>query len=136
MDYEVFIPSLVANGFDVTLVVEAENWMKALRQGLARTTKEDTPVRNVLCDIQDDNVIHVTDLDTRRVFKIRELSDSPKSNPPVEECPTAPETAKARGYTDPRQMPAISTDVATSAQPHEPIIRVGVDDIQDDAPTD
>lgn len=137
MDYEVFIPSLVPNGFDVTLVVEAENWMKALRQGLARTTKEDTPVRNVLCDIQGDNVIHVTDLDTRRVFKIREICESPKSDPPVEERPTAPETARAKGYTDPRQMPAISTNTVEASRPAEPTLMVGMPDgPADDGATD
>lgn len=110
MQYEVFIPSKDPDGFDVTLVVEAANWMKALRTGLARTTKEDTPVRNVLCDIQSDNAVHVTDLETNRIFKIRELApDSAMTfGTKPSERPTAPESLQAKGYTDPRQLEAVS----------------------------
>ena len=71
MQFEVFIPAPEEDGFDVTLCVDAKNWMLALRAGLQRTYNEDNPVRNVFCDIKDDDVIHVTDLASRRVFKIR-----------------------------------------------------------------
>lgn len=74
MFYEVYIPSNTSEGFDVTITVEADNWMLALKSGLERTG-EGADIRNVMCDIKDDNTIHVTDASTRRVFVLRELSE-------------------------------------------------------------
>ncbi|MCA9563436.1 MAG: GAF domain-containing protein [Myxococcales bacterium] len=96
MKFEVFIPSRDPDGFDVTLIVEAANWMKALRLGLARTTGEDAPVHNVLCDIKDDNVIHVTDLESRRVFKLRERVGEPEVSLASPDRATKPETFTAK----------------------------------------
>lgn len=115
MQYEVFIPSNDPDGFDVTLVVDAQNWMKALRLGLARTTQEESPMRNVMCDIQADESIHVTDADSGRVFKIRELA-APEEPREINERPTAPETAKAKGHTDPRAFGAIDTGMVQAAR--------------------
>jgi hypothetical protein len=74
MFYEVFIPSPDPNGFDVTITVEATNWMVALKSGLQRTGEPNADIRNVMCDIKEDNSIHVTDALTRRVFVLRELA--------------------------------------------------------------
>lgn len=75
MHYEVFIPSGESDGFDVTMTVEADNWMSALKTGLVRTGEGEDSIRNVMCDIKDDNSIHVTDATSRRVFVLRELKD-------------------------------------------------------------
>ncbi len=75
MYYEVFIPSPDPDGFDVTITVDADNWMAALKSGLQRTGEGADAVRNVMCDIKDDNTIHVTDASTRRVFVLREVSE-------------------------------------------------------------
>jgi len=77
MYYEVYIPSPEENGFDVTITVDAENWMSALKSGLERTGEGADAVRNVMCDIKDDNSIHVTDATTQRVFVLEELGEEP-----------------------------------------------------------
>lgn len=73
MLYEVLIPSSDPNGYDETITVDAGNWMVALKSGLERTGEPDADIRNVMCDIKDDNSIHVTDAMTRRVFILREV---------------------------------------------------------------
>src|SRR5690554_4529425 len=75
MLYEVFIPSAEADGFDESITVDAENWMAALKSGLERTGEGGDIVRNLMCDIKDDNSIHVTDATTRRVFVLHELDE-------------------------------------------------------------
>ena len=78
MRYEVFIPAADEDKFDVTLEVEATNWMQALKTGLGRVG-ESQVVRSVVCDIKDDNTIHVTDAATMRVFKLRERGEDEPS---------------------------------------------------------
>lgn len=73
MLYEVLIPSSDPNGYDETITVDAGNWMMALKSGLERTGEPEADIRNVMCDIKDDNSIHVTDAMTRRVFILREV---------------------------------------------------------------
>ena len=88
MIYEVFIPSIDADGYDVTLTVEADNWMSALKTGLAKTGEAEDLIRNVMCDIKQDNSIHVTDASTRRVFVLKEVDpDAPTKEEP-EQAPT------------------------------------------------
>lgn len=73
MLYEVLLPSVDVNGYDETITVDAPNWMVALKSGLERTGEPNADIRNVMCDIKDDNSIHVTDVITRRVFVLREV---------------------------------------------------------------
>lgn len=73
MLYEVLIPSTDPDGYDETITVDAGNWMSALKSGLARTGEPDADIRGVMCDIKDDNSIHVTDALTRRIFILREI---------------------------------------------------------------
>ncbi|MGM0555888.1 MAG: GAF domain-containing protein [Myxococcota bacterium] len=75
MYYDVFIPSNDPDGFDVTITVDASNWMSALKSGLERTGEGADSVRNVMCDIKEDNTIHVTDATTQRVFVLKEISE-------------------------------------------------------------
>ena len=83
MLYEVFIPSVEKEGYDVTITVEANNWMTALKSGLERTGEPNADIRGVMCDIKDDNSIHVTDAATRRVFILRELEPEDEELPPM-----------------------------------------------------
>lgn len=85
MHYEVFIPSNSSSGYDTTLTVEAENWMSALKMGLTRCGEAPEIIRNVMCDIQADNTINVTDAATRRVFRLKELDGEVDDVPPVPE---------------------------------------------------
>lgn len=114
MLYEVFIPSTESEGYDVTITVEAKNWMSALRSGLDRTGENDTDIRGVMCDIKEDNSIHVTDAMTRRVFVLRELDpefDAAAPAPPLEEDqpiqgpPSEPAQEEAPAETTPEEVP-------------------------------
>ena len=70
--YEVFVPAAPpAIPRDESLEIEGDNWLGALRLGLARLGGARTPA-NVLCDVKPDGSIHVTDAATGRVLRIRE----------------------------------------------------------------
>jgi hypothetical protein len=71
--FEVFIPAKEPGLPNVTLTVEAQNWIGALRTGLSNLGEGHEAIANVMCDIKEDNSIHVTDVSTRRVFRLREV---------------------------------------------------------------
>ena len=77
---------------DVTLAVEADHWVAALKGGLAALGAVQ-PISNVLCDVQPDGAIHVTDARGGGVFRIRELPDAPAAArsvpPPARPLPRA-----------------------------------------------
>src|SRR5579872_5063221 len=73
--FEVFIPPANPEGFNVTFRVDANNWMAALRIGLMKLGQQGVTAQNILVDIQDDNSVHVTESESGRVFRIRELSE-------------------------------------------------------------
>ncbi len=75
MLYEVFIPAIEAGKTNVTQKIDAENWIAALRSGLAKIGEQGDIVKNVMCDIQESGDIHVTDPKSGRVFKIREVGE-------------------------------------------------------------
>jgi hypothetical protein len=95
MRYEVFLPADGEDGFDVTLKLEAPNWMAALKQGLAKMGTGGADVRNVVCDIQSDNSIIVTDPRTRRIFRIRELGEKAAAEAPESTVPDLSTEASA-----------------------------------------
>lgn len=104
--YEVHIPGGEGGGgFNTTLKVNAENWMSALKAGLAKLGEQGTTVQNVLVDIQDDNSIHVTESQSGRVFRIRELTEEEAARAQVKRPsqirPPAP--ARKEAKTDPGQ---------------------------------
>lgn len=119
MFYEVFIPSTNADEFDVTITVEADNWMLALKSGLERTGSG-ADIRNVMCDIKDDNTIHVTDATTRRVFVLREL-DEEESEAELEQDAPAAEEARAdeddASMLATQKMEAVPTPSVDEASP-------------------
>lgn len=80
--FEVFIPAREASSPNVTLSIEATNWIGALRSGLKSIGEGQEAIANVMCDIKEDNSIHVTDVATRRVFRLREVKpEDPKTQP-------------------------------------------------------
>src|SRR5689334_8144178 len=60
--FEVFIPGKAAGMPNVTLTIEAPNWIGALRSGLKSIGEGQEAIANVMCDIKEDNSIHVTDV--------------------------------------------------------------------------
>ncbi|MBK7863026.1 MAG: GAF domain-containing protein [Archangiaceae bacterium] len=81
--FEVFIPAAEAGGFDMTLRVDAANWMAALKAGLQKLGEQGSTIQNVLVDIQDDNSIHVTEPKDGRVFRIKEMTEEESARAPI-----------------------------------------------------
>lgn len=81
--FEVFVPAAPPKvPIDLTLRIDAEHWLAALKTGLQRLG-EAQMANNVLCDIQGDGTIHVTDPDSGRVFRIQELPQAQVTAPPA-----------------------------------------------------
>ncbi len=154
MYFEVFIPAADSKGYDVNMTVEADNWMMALKSGLARTGESDELIRNVMCDIKDDNTIHVTDATSRRVFVLREMPDptvddadgdkatiridvadlpfKPDPTPVVAAAPVAPAPEPKPAATPaPKPVPAPAVQVAAPAVV-EPTVNAASPSIQVD----
>jgi hypothetical protein len=108
--FEVHIPAIDTAGFNFTFRVDAESWTAALKAGMVKLGEQGTHGQNVLVDIQDDNSLHVTDAETGRVFRIRELTDqeaaqaavkrdarpAPAPRPPPDEAKTVVEPRPRR----------------------------------------
>jgi hypothetical protein len=109
--FEVYVPPAPPKlPVAVTLRVESENWLAALKVGLQKVGGGELAA-NILCDIQSDGSIHVTDPAGARVFRIRELPAAAPArpvapppadpnatavmHPPVELIPPAPPRAPA-----------------------------------------
>ena len=111
--FEVFIPPASAEGFNVTFRVDANNWMAALRIGLMKLGQQGATAQNILVDIQDDNSVHVTESESGRVFRIRELSDEEASEAKPK-AGTEPLVLDDRAVT-PKETPAVVVAEQTPA---------------------
>lgn len=81
--FEVFCPAAPpALPLDVTLRIEAEHWLAALKAGLQKVGGPQVAT-NVLCDIQADGSIHVTDPQGGGVFRITEMRTEAAPAPPA-----------------------------------------------------
>jgi hypothetical protein len=103
--YEVFVPAAEpAQPFALTLRIQAEHWLAALKIGLEKIGSAQV-IANVLCDIQVDGSIHVTDPQSGRVFRISELpAAAPESSPP---SPPPPAERPAPVPPSPRPGPRL-----------------------------
>jgi hypothetical protein len=89
--FEVFCPAAPpAVPGDVALRVEAEHWLGALKAGLQKVGLARS-MANLLCDVQADGSIHVSDPAGGGIFRIRELRG--EASPPT----SAPLPASPRG---------------------------------------
>ena len=82
--FEVHIPAANPTSINVTLRVDAEHWMAALRTGMLKLGEQGSSVQNVLVDVQADGSVHVTESRSGRVFQIREIAED---KPPRREAP-------------------------------------------------
>jgi GAF domain len=121
--FEVFVPAAPPKlPIDLTLRIDAEHWLAALKTGLQRLG-ESHMANNVLCDIQVDGSIHVTDPDTQRVFRILELPQAqvtaPPAPPPVAPAPVVASLGKPPPppATAPAPIPAPSQPSPQAARP-------------------
>ncbi len=121
--YEVFIPKSASLPMDMRLRLEADSWVEALKAGLAKVGEGGAASENVLCDIMDDNSIHVTDATSGRVFQIIELEpeQAAQAEPPAEvtqpDMPAA--VPEADAVTQP-EMPAAAPAADEATQPEMP----------------
>lgn len=115
--FEVFIPAAPPRlPAAVTLRVDADNWLAALHAGLRKTGGGEVAA-HILCDIQSDGSIHVTDPSSARVFHIRETGEAPEpAEPPA---PSEPPPARAgRAASRPRAEDALAEVFQRAAEVH------------------
>jgi hypothetical protein len=108
--FEVFIPPAEPGGFNVTFKVDANNWMSALKIGMLKLGQQGANAQNILVDIQDDNSVHVTESESGRVFRIRELTEQEAA-----EAKPKPGAKPEYDFVDdraetPKEMPAIGAE--------------------------
>ncbi len=114
--FEVYIPAKGPGQKNLTLTVEGQNWMDALRTGLSNIGEG--PISNIMCDIQADNSIHVTDVGTQRVFRLRETEPGAKPAPAPAAAPAAaPAPAPAPQPAAPKPAPAAAPAPVAKPQP-------------------
>jgi len=126
--YEVFLPAAREGDFALTLKVDADNWMAALKAGLKKLGEQGAQVANLLVDIMEDNSIHVTDSASGRVFRIKELEDVAEAPAPIalqQPAPIpltapAPEDLAGSDTPTPKEMPAVEAPVERVAAPAKP----------------
>lgn len=122
--FEVHIPSSGQEAVNVTLRVDADNWMSALRTGLQKLGEQGASIQNVLVDIRDDGSLHVTESSSGRVFRIRPLSPEeaaaarPKTLPP--NMVLKGSGPKPVAQTQPGLPPHLEAAPATSESPASP----------------
>ena len=75
MQFEVQVPQQNNPQQVQTLVVEAPNWLFALRDSL-KQLGEEPQVRNIMCDIKSEHSIRVTDATTGRIYEINQVTAS------------------------------------------------------------
>jgi hypothetical protein len=85
--FEVHIPAADSGRIGVTLRVDAEHWMAALKAGLHKLGEQGFSVQNVLVDVQDDGSVQVTESRNGRVLEIRELRTDGAAAKPSGQAP-------------------------------------------------
>jgi len=114
--FEVFVPAAPPRlPAPVTLHVDAENWLAALKAGLGKIGGGEVAA-HILCDIQSDGSIAVTDPSSTRVFRIRETEPPARDAPPA---PAEPHPARiGRGAREPRTDDALIETFQRAAGVH------------------
>lgn len=115
--FEVFIPASEPDGMNMTLRVTADTWMAALKVGLKKIGEAQGMPKDVLCDIQDDESIHVTDPRTNRVFRILQIPDV--SNPGLAPA-AAPKGPWMSAPADPHPAAPAAADTEQTTVPEIP----------------
>ncbi|HVP67572.1 MAG TPA: GAF domain-containing protein [Anaeromyxobacteraceae bacterium] len=110
--FEVYVPPAPPQlPMAVTLRVESENWLAALKVGLQKVGGGELAA-NILCDIQSDGSIHVTDPGGARVFRIREMREGEQAPAPPPSDPNrtavmhAPPAPPPRASSPPQRPPS------------------------------
>jgi hypothetical protein len=104
--FEVHIPAAENRTLNLTLRVEADHWMAALKTGLQKLGEQGASAQNVMVDISEDGSVHVTEGHSGRVFQIREIAETtaPAQAPPGAQ--TGPAAPKAQPSSSDRRPSA------------------------------
>ena len=94
---------------NVTFRVDADNWMAALKTGLAKLGEQGLAANNVLVDVQEDNSLHVTEVVSGRVFRIRELSDQEAAQAELKRARVSPATVPRPHTRTPQERESAKT---------------------------
>lgn len=126
--FEVFIPAS-SEMPNVTLRVEADNWIAALKSGMAKLGEQGLSIASLMCDVKDDNSIHVTDPKSGRVFRIVEVGGfDPDGATVIEKKPAgavAPPPAKDEHTQPDRLMPLRPAAAPVAPPAAAPVARPG-----------
>ena len=73
-NYRIFVPAKKGSEMpDITINVEASNWLVALKVGLKKIGEQGDSLSNILCETGEDGSMRVADPTTKRVFIIKEV---------------------------------------------------------------
>ncbi len=73
-NYRIFVPARKGSEMpDITINVEASNWLVALKEGLKKIGEQGDSLSNILCETGEDGSMRVADPTTKRVFIIKEI---------------------------------------------------------------
>ena len=118
--FEVFIPTNDTDGFNITARIRADSWIQALKSGLARLG-DTADVRNIMCDFTEHG-IDVTEPQSGRVFRIKELAEEgmappPAAAPPVSVAPPPAAAPPVSVAPPPAAAPPVSAAPPPAAAP-------------------
>jgi hypothetical protein len=120
--YEVHIPAAEQGGFNITLKVNADNWMAALKAGMQKLGEQGAVSSNVMVDVQDDQSIHITDNMSGRVFRIRELSEEEAAKAQVKRpSQIRPAVQRREAKTDPGRPAVGAAETAKTLVGQQPV---------------
>ncbi len=91
--FEILIPKGKGIPSELCLQLNASDWLSALKAGLEKVGEDGAIAENVLCDIKQDNSIHVTDTTTGRVFRILEMNVDEDAYTTIPQMPGVEDTA-------------------------------------------
>jgi len=73
-NYRIFVPARKGSEMpDITINVEASNWLVALKESLKKIGSQGDNLSNILCETTEDGTMRVADPTTKRVFIIKEI---------------------------------------------------------------
>ena len=74
--FEVLIPGHKSQDKSQVFLIDADNWMKALKDALSKVGEQGDIMSHILCDVKPDGSKHVTDTKSGRVFKLHDITNS------------------------------------------------------------
>lgn len=115
MLFRIYIPALDKDAVSMTIDVEADNWMLALRYGLDEIGADRDLIKRAICDIKTDKSIHVMEPTEGHVFILREVP--PDQKPTVEASAITDEMLNEHIAGTPTPILSIEDPVARTARP-------------------